>query len=107
MRETLLKSQVLGENDWVTVTEVCRLCRIDLTAVRELAELGLVPPREALGAEWQLPATALPRLRIVGRLIRDLGVNVSGAVLAVELLESQRALERRLRRLERLIGDAG
>jgi hypothetical protein len=34
--------------------------------------------------------------------MRDLGVNVSGAALAVELIEAQRALERRLRHLESL-----
>ena len=60
----------------------------------------MVTPRQGRAADWQLPATALPRLRIVGRLMRDLGVNVSGAALALELLEAQRALERRLRALE-------
>lgn len=99
----IVEAEVLGEGDWIAVTEVCRLCCIDLTAVRELAELGLVSPREALASDWQLPATALPRMRMVGRLMRDLGVNVSGAVLAVELLESQRELERRVRALERLL----
>jgi len=61
--------------------------------------------RERAPGEWQVPATALPRLRVVGRLMRDLGVNVSGAALAVELLEAQRELEIRLRHLERLVGD--
>ena len=58
--------------------------------------------RGAQPGEWEFPAAVLPRLRIVGRLMRDLGVNVSGAALAVELLETQRELERQIRRLERL-----
>jgi len=37
--------------------------------------------------------------------MQDLGVNVSGAALALELLETQRELEVRLRRLERLVMD--
>jgi hypothetical protein len=37
--------------------------------------------------------------------MRDLGVNASGAALAVELLEARRELERRLRHLERLVAD--
>ena len=69
----------------------------------ELAELGLVSPRGQAPEEWQLPAAALPRLAAAGRLMRDLGINVSGAALAVELLEAQRSLERQIRRLERLI----
>jgi HAMP domain-containing protein len=34
--------------------------------------------------------------------MRDLGLNASGAALALELLEAQRELERQIRRLERL-----
>ena len=101
----LLSGELIGESDWVTVTEICRLCRIDASAVRELADLGLVAPRAPTAGEWEFPAAALPRLRVVGRLMRDLGVNVSGAALAVELLEAQHELERQIRRLERLIGE--
>lgn len=98
----LREVRVLGEADWIAAAEFCRLCRLDLDAVIELADLGLVSPRGYSPDEWQLPAAALPRLAMAGRLMRDLGVNVSGAALAVELLEAQRNLERQLRRLERL-----
>ena len=101
----VLEAHVLGEGDWIAAAEICQLCRLDLEAVLELATLGVVSSRERAPGEWQVPATELPRLRIVGRLMRDLGVNVSGAVLAVELLEAQRELERRLRHLERLVTD--
>ncbi len=100
-----LEAHVLGAGDWIGAREICQLCRLDLAAVMELAELGVVAPREGKAGEWQLPATALPRLRIAGRLMRDLGVNVSGAALALELLEAQRELERRIRALERLAID--
>src|SRR5258708_39404597 len=99
------EAQLLSEGDWIGATEICQLCWLDLGAVMELAELGVVAPREALPGEWQIPATALPRLRVIGRLMRDLGVNVSGAALALELLEAQRELERRIRTLERLAND--
>src|ERR1700744_2233493 len=99
----LLQAHLLDERDWIGTVEICQLCRIELTAVVELADLGVVSPRGYTPDEWQFPATALPRLRTVGRLMRDLGLNVNGAALAVELLEEQHDLERRLRRLERLI----
>ncbi|HVP33692.1 MAG TPA: chaperone modulator CbpM [Steroidobacteraceae bacterium] len=103
----LLNGELIGEGDWITVTELCRLCRIDNEAMLELAALGLIAPRGVQPGEWEFPAAVLPRLRIVGRLMRDLGVNVSGAALAVELLETQRELERQIRRLERLAGGQG
>jgi chaperone modulatory protein CbpM len=95
--------RVVGDADWIAAAEFCRLCRLDLDAVIELVDLGLVSPRGYSPHEWQLPATAVPRLSMAGRLMRDLGINVSGAVLAVELLEVQRDLERQIRRLERLV----
>jgi chaperone modulatory protein CbpM len=100
-----VEAELLSESDWIGAAEICRLCRIELAAVLELAQLGVVAPRERAAGEWQLPATSLPRLRIAGRLMRDLGLNVSGAALALELLDAQRELERRLRALERLAGE--
>ena len=96
--------RLVGDTDWMAAAELCQLCRLDLQVVVELAELGLVSPRGGAPEDWQLPATALPRLAMAARLMRDLGINVSGAALAVELLEAQRDLERQLRRLERLAG---
>ena len=99
----VLEAHVLGEGDWIAVSEICQLCRLELAAVLELAQLGIVSSRERTPGGWQVAATALPRLRVAGRLMQDLGVNVSGAALALELIEAQRELEKRLHGLERLL----
>jgi chaperone modulatory protein CbpM len=101
----VLQAHVLGDGDWIAASEICQLCRLDLQVLLELAALGVVVSRESVAGQWQVPATALPRLRIAGRLMHDLGINVSGAALALELLETQRGLESRIRHLERLAGD--
>jgi chaperone modulatory protein CbpM len=95
------EAQVSAEGEWLSVTQVCRASQIDFAVVIELAELGLVSPRGSEPEEWQVSARELVRLRTAARLMRDLGVNVTGAALAVELLEARRALEGRLRALER------
>ncbi|HJS92014.1 MAG TPA: chaperone modulator CbpM [Steroidobacteraceae bacterium] len=97
------EAKLVGEADWLAASEICRLCRLELGVVIELAELGVISPRGYAPEQWQLPAAALPRLAVAGRLMRDLGINVSGAALALELLEAQRDLERQIRRLERLV----
>jgi chaperone modulatory protein CbpM len=95
-----LQAQVV--RDWLDVTEICRVCDIEREQLLELAELGMVMPRGAEPAQWQLSAEDLPRLRVAGRLMRDLGVNACGAALAVELLEVQHDLERRVRLLAQI-----
>ena len=97
------EAKLVGEADWLAASEICRLCRLELGVVIELAELGVISPRGYAPEQWQLPAAALPRLAVAGRLMRDLGINVSGAALALELLEAQRDLERQIRRLKRLV----
>lgn len=94
-----------GEAEWIAVADVCRLCLLDLPAMVELVELGVVVSRGSSPDQWMVPLAALPRLRVAGRLMRDLGVNVTGAALAVELLETRRELELRVRHLERLAHD--
>jgi chaperone modulatory protein CbpM len=97
------ETHVFSDGEWVSVTQVCRATQIDVAVVVELADLGLVSPRGTVPDEWQLPARELARVRTAARLMRDLGVNGSGAALAVELLEARRELEARLRVLERYL----
>jgi chaperone modulatory protein CbpM len=98
-----LEAELLDERQWIAASELCRACRLDLETMIELADLGVFAPRGAEPGSWLLPADAVAPLRTASRLIHDLGVNASGAALALELIEAQRELERRLRVLERLI----
>src|SRR4030088_395516 len=103
---TLLDARLLGEGDWIAVTEVCQLCLIDMPAIVELVELGVVVSRGASPDEWVVSAASLPRLRVAGRLMRDLGVNVTSAALAIELLQARGGLGRGVRGVGR-VGYAG
>jgi chaperone modulatory protein CbpM len=98
---SISETHILADGEWISVTQVCRASQIDVAVVIELAEHGLLSPRGAEPAEWQLPTRELTRVRTAARLMRDLGVNGSGAALAVELLEARSELERRVRALER------
>lgn len=101
----ILEAEILDERHWIAIADLCELVQLDLATMIEVVEHGIVAPRGAAPAEWMLPAVELPRLRLTSRLMHDLGVNVSGAALALELLETQRALERRMRLLEQLLGE--
>jgi len=46
-RGKALEVRVLGQDDWIAVGDVCRLCLIEMTAVVELVDLGLVASRGA------------------------------------------------------------
>ena len=64
--------------------------------VERFVELGLVEPAERTGAEMRLDAACLPRLIAISRLRSDLGVNLPGVAVILDLVDRLAALEREL-----------
>ena len=97
---SLLSGEVLEEEVELTLVELCRACRIPAEQVFDLVEQGVIEPLGQEPARWRFQGISVRRVRLVQRLERDLGVNVAGAALALDLLEELQGLRARLRRLE-------
>lgn len=69
--------------------------------VARFVEFGLVEPAERSGAELRFDAACLPRLQAIARLRRDLGVNLPGVAVILDLVERLTALQCELERLQR------
>jgi chaperone modulatory protein CbpM len=88
---------VLDEAEEITLADLTRTCRVHAEWVMELIEEGVLEPRQAGGAQWRFSATSIVRVEKARRLQRDLGVNLPGIALALQLLDRIDALEARLR----------
>jgi DNA-binding transcriptional MerR regulator len=64
--------------------------------VERFVEFGLVEPAERTGAELRLDAACLPRLVAISRLRTDLGVNLHGVAVILDLVDRLAAVEREL-----------
>ena len=64
--------------------------------VESFVEFGLVEPAERTGAEVRLDAACLPRLIAISRLRTDLGVNLHGVAVILDLVDRLTALQREL-----------
>ena len=64
--------------------------------VERFVEFGLVEPIERTGAEIRLDAASLPRLVAISRLRTDLGVNLHGVAVILDLVDRLAALQREL-----------
>ncbi len=62
--------------------------------VERFVELGLIEPVEWRGATLLFDASAVPRLRTIGRLRETLGINVAGVAVIMDLLDRFCALQR-------------
>jgi DNA-binding transcriptional MerR regulator len=67
--------------------------------VERFVEFGLVEPAERTGAELRLDAASLPRLIAISRLRTDLGVNLPGVAVILDLVDRLAALQHEITRL--------
>jgi chaperone modulatory protein CbpM len=81
----------------VSVRDLSRLLRVEEHHIVELVEEGVITALEIDSAEWRFAGADVRRARIALRLERDLGVNLPGAALALELLEELEQLRRELK----------
>jgi len=89
--------ELIDEQTTFTLVELCRSCDVEAELIEALVEHGILEPSGRRGRHWCFPASSLRRTRVTLHLKRDLGVNLAGAALALELLERIEALESRLR----------
>lgn len=88
--------ELLDEHPMLTVEDLCRNCRADIDYIVSLVREGVLEVAGEDRAYWRFEAGSIRRVRTVVRLQRDLGVNLAGAALALELLDRIAALERRM-----------
>ena len=90
---------ILDDSFEFSLLDLCRCCSVQAETIIEMVDEGMLTPRGMVPAEWRFTGTALRRVEITLNLQRDLGVNLQGAALALELLEELEHLRARIRRL--------
>jgi len=90
----ILSGQVLDQNDVVTLADLCRSCTVKTETIITLVAEGILDPVGGEAEQWQFTVASLRRVKTVIHLQRDLGVNLAGAALALDLLERIAELER-------------
>ncbi|MEE8429326.1 MAG: chaperone modulator CbpM [Gammaproteobacteria bacterium] len=91
--------ELIDEQTTFTLIELCRSCAVEAELIEALVEQGILEPTGRRGRHWCFPANSMRRTRVTLHLQRDLGVNLAGAALALDLLERVEELDARLRTL--------
>lgn len=94
----VMSGPVFEETTEITIVELCEVCSIETKLVDEMIDEGILEPIVGSAEQRRLPYSSVRRTRTVVRLQRDLGVNLAGAALALELLDRIEDLRVQLRR---------
>lgn len=101
MTQTILKGTLLDEQVELSLNDLCCACSRPAEWIIELVEEGMLEPINPnlsvyRQTQWIFSADALYIVRTATRLQDDLGINLAGVALALELLDRINTLETQL-----------
>lgn len=96
---------ILDEQGILTLAEISSACAVETEYIVELVEEGLITPEVAPESRepqsWRFSGMHIRHARIASHLQGDLGVNLPGVALALQLLDEVEVLRTRLDAMER------
>ncbi len=90
-----LSGIILEEQTGLTLADVCRACAVHAEYIIELVEEGVLVPVGREPVYWRFNGVHMRRANVAMRLQRDLGINLAGVALALQLLDEIEALRAR------------
>ena len=100
MNQKTLSGILLDEHLELSLNDLCRACSSSAEWIIELVEEGALEPIGQEQSGWRFTGKSLCRAQTAMRLQRDLGINLAGIALALDLLEEIEAMREQLRQLE-------
>lgn len=81
------------EHEQLTLEALAASAGLHPALVERFVEFGLLEPVEWVGAQLLFDVAAVPRLRLIDRLRCDIGVNLAGIAVILDMLDRLRALQ--------------
>jgi len=95
-----LSGIILEEQTGLTLADVCRACAVHAEYIIELVEEGVLVPVGNEPVSWRFSGVHMRRATVSLRLQRDLGINLAGVALALQLLDEIDSLHARINVLD-------
>ena len=106
MADGVITAILIDDDASLTFVEVCQRYSLSESMLRQMIEHGLFPEACIRVKATRFDAPKLARVHSASRLRHDLGVNVPGVVLALELLDELQELRQEVRILQRHIQES-
>ena len=99
-----MQSQMIGtileEQAELSLADISRTCRVHAEYIIELVDEGVLAPVGREPVLWRFTGRHTHRVIVAMRLQRDLGINLAGIALVLELLDEVEVLRSRINALD-------
>ena len=91
---TVLSGEIVEQREPLSLAELCQQYEVQAEWIVDLVDEGILEPQGEQQVQWRFSGGCCRRISIVLRLQRDLGINLAGTALALELLDELQELRR-------------
>jgi chaperone modulatory protein CbpM len=95
-----LNGIILEEQTELTLADISRSCSVHAEYIIELVDEGVLAPQGREPVLWRFTGDQIQRVTVALRLQRDLGINLAGVALVLQLLGDIERLQARLGAIE-------
>ncbi|WP_262965279.1 chaperone modulator CbpM [Methylobacter psychrophilus] len=99
---SLVHTGTVIEEDSLTLAQLCRACDVHADWIISIVEESIIEPQGENSRLWRFSGASMRRARTALRLQRDLGINLAGIALALDLLEELESLRKQIKTLEHI-----
>ena len=93
----LVHSGTVIEDDRLTLEQLCEACNVSIDWIHSLIEESIIEPHGQDIQLWRFSGACLIRVRKAVRLQHDLGVNLAGIALALDLIGEIESLREQMK----------
>ena len=87
---------ILEEQTQLTLDDLCAACCVQSETIIELVQEGVLTPNGDKPTQWYFTGIHIRRVKTALNLQHDLGVNLAGVALALQLLDEIKTLRAQL-----------
>jgi len=95
----ILRGHIVEDESRLTLRQLCDACAVRAEYIIELVNEGFIEPSGMEKSHWCFNGVSIQRVQKAKRLQQDLGINLAGVVLAVDLIDEIEQLRARLERM--------
>ena len=95
-RTDILTGIIIEEQSRLSLRELCDACAVHVEFIFELVDEGVIEPSGIDRSHWYFSGISLQRIRTAKHLQRDLGLNLAGVALALDLIDEVQQLRAQL-----------
>ncbi len=95
----ILSGYIIEDETRLTLRQLCDACAVRAEYIIELVDEGFIEPSGLEKSHWCFSGVSIRRVQKAKRLQHDLGINLAGVALALDLIDEIEFLRARLNRM--------